>query len=97
MKIYSFVEPLYGCSYVTLEVVMTEDEIIDFYYDYWSNRLEEIGKADQISRENCIEDFIIGHWAIKCEDIDFTTENGTVRMDYKMWTDYHKWIKENNQ
>lgn len=68
MKKYSFVEPLYGCSFVTLEVVMTEEDIIDYYYDAWCGRLRLMNREDQISRENCIEDFVIGHRAVECED-----------------------------
>lgn len=102
MKTYSFVEPLHGHSFTTLEVVMTEDDIIDHYYDHWSERLKDIGKEDQINRENCIEDFIIGNWAIEWEDSyvelsegSFVRMSGQVVVDYKMWKEYHKWVKEN--
>ena len=41
-----------------------EDQIIASYYDYWSTRMKEAGHADKISREECIDDWKVLHWAI---------------------------------
>ena len=47
------------------EYVLSEDEIIAEYWDYWSGRMKEVGKEDMISRENCINDWIIVNWAVE--------------------------------
>lgn len=50
-----------GVVYTT----MTEQEIIDRFFPYWSEQMERVGKADLISKEACIEDWIVVHWAAK--------------------------------
>jgi hypothetical protein len=43
---------------------LTEDQIIDYYWEYWSGQMRKVGRSeDMITRENCIEDFVIIHWA----------------------------------
>jgi hypothetical protein len=44
-------------------VTMTDDEILALYFDWWQTQMREAGKADQISPEGCLEDFIAVHWA----------------------------------
>jgi hypothetical protein len=43
--------------------VLTEDEIIAQYYTYWSTKMKEIGKETEATRERCIEDWCVVHWA----------------------------------
>lgn len=42
---------------------ITRDEILAQYFPYWSEQMRRVGKADQISEESCIEDFMVVHWA----------------------------------
>lgn len=44
-------------------ITMTEQEILDEYYPYWQERMWKVGKADLISPQNCIEDWVVVHWA----------------------------------
>ena len=44
-------------------VTVTEGEIRRLYYPYWKKQMRKVGKQDQISFENCIEDWIVVHWA----------------------------------
>ena len=46
-----------------VEVIRTEDEIIAEYWDYWYAVMVRIGKETEISRENCILDYVITNWA----------------------------------
>ena len=46
-----------------VETIMTEDEIIETFWDYWCSRMREVGKEAEISRENCIQDWVVIHWA----------------------------------
>ena len=43
--------------------VLTEDEIIAQYWEYWSGKMKEIGREADITRERCIEDWSVIHWA----------------------------------
>ena len=40
----------------------SEDQIIKSYYTYWSTKMIQAGK-DDISREHCIDDWCVVHWA----------------------------------
>jgi hypothetical protein len=44
-------------------VTRTDDEILQFYWDYWSTGMKRIGKDREISEERCIEDWVVIHWA----------------------------------
>jgi hypothetical protein len=61
MKKYTFVEM--SETGAAIDVIMTEQEIIDYYFDYWSNQMRKVGKENMISNERCIEDFCAVHWA----------------------------------
>jgi len=45
--------------------IVSEDDIIEQYWTYWCSRMKEVGKEDLISRENCIVDFCVIHWAVE--------------------------------
>jgi hypothetical protein len=47
----------------------TEDQILSSYYKYWSIKMIEAGKGDDISREACIDDWVVVHWA--CRTTEF--------------------------
>lgn len=42
---------------------ITEEEIKTQYFPYWKERMEKVGKGEQATFENCIDDFIVVHWA----------------------------------
>lgn len=67
MKYYSYVEPTDDELSVN-KVVMSEDEILSQYWDYWCDRMREVGRAEFINRDTCIEDWCTVHWATQ-EDI----------------------------
>lgn len=46
----------------------TEDQIIKSYYRYWSIKMVEAGRKEEISRERCIEDWCVVHWAWECKE-----------------------------
>lgn len=43
--------------------VMTEDEIIAQYFEYYSEGMRRVGKESEISRQGCIDDWVVVHWA----------------------------------
>ena len=43
--------------------IITEDEIRTQFFPHWKERMEKIGKGEEATFENCIDDFITVHWA----------------------------------
>lgn len=43
-------------------------QIINEYFQYWSEKMASVGKAAEISYEKCIEDFCVVHWAFEVEN-----------------------------
>ena len=66
MKTYKYIWP-YG------ETIVTEDEIIEEFYDFWVEKMKKVNKEHLISRELCINDFIVVHWAWEIDE--HTKEN----------------------
>lgn len=44
-------------------ITLTRDEILTLYYQYWCEQMRRVGKADLISPQSCVEDFIVANWA----------------------------------
>lgn len=61
MRKFTFIEPDESGNPVQHE--MTEKEVLDYYFEYWSGQMKKVGKEDMISEERCIEDFCVVHWA----------------------------------
>lgn len=43
--------------------ILTEEEILATYWDYWYERMCSVGKREEATRERCIEDWCVIHWA----------------------------------
>jgi hypothetical protein len=55
------------------DVILTEKEILDYYWKYWSDAQHQAGVDPiDITVEDCIEDFCIVHWA---QEIDEDTHD----------------------
>lgn len=54
-----------GYNGQNIHVVMSEAEILATMFDYWSKKMKEIGKSDEVSEVNCVDDWIVVHWAYK--------------------------------
>lgn len=48
-------------------IIISEDGIVEFYWEYWSTQMLKVHKAPMITRQNCIDDFVVVHWARKVE------------------------------
>jgi hypothetical protein len=62
MKLYEIAYPIDGGD---VTEILTEDEIIASYWKYWSGKMKEIGKEVDATREKCIEDWCVIHWAVE--------------------------------
>ena len=58
-----------GTEETNVVVELTDSEILDQYYEYWKTQMTKVGKADQISPEACIEDFVVVNWAWEVKDL----------------------------
>jgi hypothetical protein len=45
----------------------SEDQIFSSYIKYWSLRMIESGKGDEITKKRCLEDWITVHWAVETD------------------------------
>jgi hypothetical protein len=65
MKYYTICYPDYntlGQDYVHWET-LSEKEILNDYWNYWSNKMAELDQHHLITKENCIDDWCVIHWA----------------------------------
>lgn len=54
------------------EVVSEEEIISGVYFDYWKSKMQAKFGADSelITKANCIEDWVVIHWAQEIKDKD---------------------------
>lgn len=48
--------------------IISEEQILKEYWDYWRERMEQADKEDLINPENCIYDFCVIHWAFELKE-----------------------------
>lgn len=65
MKYYTIVYP--GEFGQLVKETFSEDQIIRSYYKYWYGKMVQANKHDMISRELCIDDWIVVHWALETD------------------------------
>ena len=96
MKIITFIQPHKLDPEILIEVVMTEEDVLEHYWQFWKDGMTKANKPkEMITESNCIEDFIIVNWAVECDDYDLSpAEYGVVRMDWQMYKDYLKRMKD---
>ena len=44
-------------------VTVSEQQILDSFYNFWVEKMKKVGKESLISKEKCIEDWVTIHWA----------------------------------
>lgn len=44
---------------------LSDQEILDSYWEWWSGKMLEKGPNDSCTIENCITDWVIVHWAAR--------------------------------
>lgn len=52
----------------TGDYILSEENIIEEYWDYWCKRMEHVGKKELINPENCIHDFCVINWAFEIKE-----------------------------
>ena len=61
MKRYSYVEP--DENNEPVETIMTETEILWVYWHHWSEMMKKKGDPSMVTKQNCIEDWVVVNWA----------------------------------
>lgn len=61
MRYFTYVEP--GPNEEPVYTTLSEMEILRDYYPWWSERMREIGREHLISPADCIDDWVVTHWA----------------------------------
>ena len=62
-KKYAWIEP--GEDGEPIETVWSETQILDHYFEWWSEQMTKRDKAHMISRSECISDFCAVHMAVQ--------------------------------
>jgi hypothetical protein len=65
MKYYTICWP--GEFGQNVQETFSEYQILQSYFDYWSGKMREVGREDQISLLKCIEDWITVHLAVETD------------------------------
>lgn len=62
MKYYLIVEPT--DDYMTpVYTILSEQEIIEQYFESWALRMYAKGLHSRVNRSNCIAEWVMVHWA----------------------------------
>lgn len=77
MRYWTIVEP--NDNDIPVYTTMSENEILEEYFDYWSNKMKSVGKHNLISPENCIYDWCVIHWAWETNAYGESVEPNIVR------------------
>lgn len=61
MKYYTICYP--GEHGQHIQETFSEYQVLQSYFDYWYGQMRKVGKLDEVNIENCIQDWVVGHWA----------------------------------
>lgn len=64
MRYWMYAEPA-GHSSEPIWTIVSDKAIIAWYFPYWSERMTQAGKADQINEVDCLQDWISTNWAVE--------------------------------
>ena len=45
-----------------------EEQIIKSYWTHWYTKMIQAGKGDMCTTEQCIDDWIVVHWAVETDE-----------------------------
>jgi hypothetical protein len=57
-----------------VEEIWSEDQIIESYYKYWCGKMIENVPNPDLSRDECIADWRVIHWAVEVNRPGWVTE-----------------------
>lgn len=45
----------------------SEEQILKSYYAHWTHKMVQANKHDQVSEQQCIDDWVVVHWAVETD------------------------------
>ena len=70
MRYYKFADPIFDeegrCIGDNIQV-FSEEQILSMYWDYWSNEVSIVNPQIELTKENCISDWVVVNWAWECD------------------------------
>jgi hypothetical protein len=66
VKYYTIVFP--GEFGQHVQETWTREQILKVYWTSWNRKMFQSGNSDKVSEENCIEDWIVTHWAEETDE-----------------------------
>ena len=69
MTHYEYIEPTSGTDPTPVTVSRTREQIITEYFPSWAARMCEVGRAEQITLDRCIDDWCVIHWATRKDEL----------------------------
>ena len=64
MRYWIYCEPASETCVEPVWTILSDKAILAQYLGYWTQRMTQAGKSDQITDENCIQDWAATHWAV---------------------------------
>lgn len=75
MKYYTMCYP--GEVGQHVQETFSEYQILQSYFEYWYSQMRKVEKYDEVSIENCIQDWITSHWAVETDEFGNKIESVT--------------------
>ena len=69
MRKFEVIEPISDTNMTPIVKVYTEQDIIDEYWEVWSSKMIQRHKLLMVTRENCIDDWIVVNWAAPIKNV----------------------------
>jgi len=66
MKYYTIAFP--GECGQHVQETWSEDQIIQSYWIHWFTKMVESGAVGELTRERCIDDWRVVHWAVETDE-----------------------------
>ena len=69
MRTFEYIEPTSVEDSTPVFLRKTEEEILTEYWNYWKEKMARCcSNKNAITKENCIEDWCVIHWATEVKD-----------------------------
>lgn len=81
MKYYTMCYP--GEHGQHVQETFSEYQILKTYFQYWYGRMREADKLEEVTIENCIQDWIVVHWAHETDDLGNRIDHSEHLQDWR--------------
>jgi hypothetical protein len=57
-----------------VDEIWSTKQILDSYFPYWTEQMIRVGRGDQVNETDCLDDWIMVHWAVEVPKPEWMTE-----------------------